>query len=154
LTLKRVNPAIALWFVLHYPEGEARLYAWKHIQLTEASKDIKHPDKFLESLIKDKNPDLDWLLDQRTKDLIRKELKKILGRENQPPKGEKEKSVENDREMEELLLQLEEIKPLMQLLFDDIQKEFKVDNLRDFLKSLEKDKELLKRVIDFVNQRV
>ncbi len=77
LSLKRVNPAVVIWFLLHYPEGEARLYAWKHIEMTEKNPDIKDPDRFLMSLIKDKDENLNWLLDQRTKDLIREELKKI-----------------------------------------------------------------------------
>jgi hypothetical protein len=42
--------------------------------MTETNPAIKDADRFLVSLIKDKNPQLDWLLDQRTKDLIRKEL--------------------------------------------------------------------------------
>jgi len=29
LNLKRINPAVAIWFLLHYPEGEPRLYAWE-----------------------------------------------------------------------------------------------------------------------------
>jgi len=49
LSLNRVNPATALWFLLHYPEGEARLYAWKHIEMTETNPAIKDADRFLVS---------------------------------------------------------------------------------------------------------
>jgi len=93
LSLQRVNPATALWFMLHYPEGEARLYAWKHIEMTELNDQIKYPDKFLESLLIHKREELNWLLDQRTKDLIRKELEKLAQGET--------KDVKKDVEIEE-----------------------------------------------------
>jgi hypothetical protein len=93
LSLQRVNPAVAIWFLLHYPEGEPRLYAWEHIRWVEENTKINHPDKYLESLIKDKNKNLDWLLDQRTKDLIRIELEKlalpVLEKERKRKKVEK-----------------------------------------------------------------
>jgi len=78
---------------------EARLYALEHIRLTEQNGKIKHPDKFLESLIKDKNPELDWLLDQRTKDLIYEELEKIAGRE-----------LQKQKELEKLITEITELK--------------------------------------------
>jgi plasmid replication initiation protein len=90
LSLRRLNPAVALWFLLHYPEGEARLYAWRHIEMTEQNPAIRDADRFLMSLIKDKNPQLDWLLDQRTKDLIRKELEKLV----KPQEGKEENGIE------------------------------------------------------------
>ena len=90
LSLRRLNPAVALWFLLHYPEGEARLYAWKHIEMTERNLSIGNADRFLMSLIKDKNPQLDWLLDQRTKDLIRKELEKLI----KPQEDKEENGIE------------------------------------------------------------
>jgi len=149
LTLKRVNPAIALWFMLHYPKGEARLYAWKHIQLTEASQDIKHPDKFLESLIKDKNPDLDWLLDQRTKDLIRKELEKLAGRET----GVETKT----RKLNELDLLIEEIEDLKFLMLpyeEEIAKELGIDNIDEYLDTLVKKKSIkkLKQILEDIKK--
>jgi hypothetical protein len=117
LSLERVNPVTAIWFLLHYPEGEPRLYAWEHIQLTENSTRIKHPDKFLESLIKDKNPELDWLLDQRTKDLIKEELKKIA----------REKIKERE-ELENLERELYELQPLLRLYEDKLAEIFNVPN--------------------------
>jgi hypothetical protein len=77
LNLKRVNPAVALWFMLHYPTDESKLYAWEHIRWADENPKITNPDRYLESLIKDKDKDLEWLLDQRTKDLIRGELEEI-----------------------------------------------------------------------------
>jgi plasmid replication initiation protein len=82
LSLKRVNPSLALWFLLHYPEGEPRVYAWDHIMWVEENPKISYPDKYIESLIKDKNPNLNWLLDQRTKDLIRRDLEKFITEES------------------------------------------------------------------------
>jgi len=90
LSLRRVNPATVLWFLLHYPEGETRLFAWQHIRWVEENTKIAYPDRYLESLIKDKNPQLDWLLDQRTKDLIHKELEKLV----KPQEGEEESGIE------------------------------------------------------------
>jgi len=145
LSLERVNPAVALWFLLHYPEGEARLYAWKHIQLTEASKDIKHPDKFLESLIKDKNPDLDWLLDQRTKDLIRKELKKL---------AEKETKTQEQSELDLLIEEIENLKFSMLPYEGEIAKELGIDNIEKYLDTLVKERNIkeLKQVLENIKK--
>ena len=77
LSLRRVNPAVALWFLLHYPEGEAKYFAWQTILTAEDNKKIKLPDRYLLSLITQKDSQHQWLLDQRTKDLIGRELKKI-----------------------------------------------------------------------------
>jgi DNA-directed RNA polymerase subunit F len=68
---------VALWFLLHYPEGEARYFAWQTVLSAEENPKIQLPDRYLISLIPQKNPELEWLLDQRTKDLIRGELSKI-----------------------------------------------------------------------------
>ncbi len=146
LSLERLNPATALWFMLHYPEGEPRLYAWEHIKMTEQNAKIKYPDRYLESLIRDKDESLDWLLDQRTKDTIKEELKKLV------EKGEKGEKPQTDREMEKLLNRLEEIKPLVRLYYDQIAQYFGTDNLREFLNDLiEKgDKERLEEFIAFV----
>jgi len=76
LSLERVNPAVALWFLLHYPEGEARYFAWQTVLSAEENPKIKLPDRYLISLIPQKNPQLSWLLEQRTKDLLRRELEK------------------------------------------------------------------------------
>ncbi|HIC09310.1 MAG TPA: RepB family plasmid replication initiator protein, partial [Aquificales bacterium] len=146
LSLERVNPATALWFMLHYPEGEARFYAWEHIKMTEQNTKIRYPDRYLESLIRDKDESLDWLLDQRTKDTIREELKKLL------EKGEKKEKPKTDREMEKLLNRLEEIKPLIRLYYDQIAEYFEIDDLKEFLDNLIKreDKERLEEFIAFV----
>ena len=106
LSLERVNPATALWFLLHYPEGEARLYAWEHIKWVELTPKIKYPDRYLESLITDKREELKWLLDQRTKDLIRKELEKLVeegkGRKEEKPQENQPQPSENSEEDDEL----------------------------------------------------
>jgi len=77
LRFERVNPAVAIWFLLHYPKGEARFFAWKHISLTERDPSIKHPDRFLKSLIQAPNEEYGWLLDQRVKDLVPSLLEEI-----------------------------------------------------------------------------
>ena len=140
LSLERVNPAIALWFLLHYPEGEAQLYAWEHIKITEQNFKINHPDKFLESLIKDKNPELDWLLDQRTKDLIRKELEKIA-----KPLLEKRKEQEREQEIKDLV---EEIILIAKTLSDKYKQKLKeilgIANFREHLLELAQQKDLAK----------
>ncbi|HIC08431.1 MAG TPA: RepB family plasmid replication initiator protein [Aquificales bacterium] len=77
LRFERVNPAVAIWFLLHYPKGEARFFAWKHISLTERDPSIKHPDRFLKSLIQAPKEEYSWLLDQRVKDLVPSLLEEI-----------------------------------------------------------------------------
>jgi len=141
LSLKRVNPAVAIWFLLHYPEGEPRLYAWEHIRLTEQNEKIKQPDRFLESLIKDKNPELDWLLDQRTKDLIYEELEKIAGEEFQKQK-----------ELEELVRELQELEPFLRLHEEKIAKKLNVKHPISYVNQLiaKRDVEKLKQVIEAV----
>jgi len=143
LNLERINPAVALWFLLHYPEGEARLYAWKHIQLTENSGDIKYPDKFLESLIKDKNPELDWLLDQRTKDAIRRELEKIAGEEFQKQK-----------ELNQLIAEITELKYSIPFYEGELAQKLGVESVGEYLSSLvaKKDVEKLKQTIETIKR--
>jgi len=137
LSLERVNPATVLWFLLHYPEGEPRLYAWEHIKMTEQNFKIKHPDRYLESLIKDRNPDLDWLLDQRTKDLIKQELEKIA-----KPLLEKRKQQEKELEIKHLV---EEIILITKTLSDKYKQKFKetlgVANLKEYLLELAQKKD-------------
>jgi plasmid replication initiation protein len=151
LSLERVNPATAIWFLLHYPEGEPRLYAWEHIQLTENSTKIKHPDKFLESLIKDKNPELNWLLDQRTKDLIKEELKKIA-----EEKVKEKNPAPKDKELQTLLKKLEEKKGLMQLYYEEIREVFSLPpnySLKDFYEKIisEGNKEKIKKLLEILS---
>jgi plasmid replication initiation protein len=136
LSLDRVNPAIALWFLLHYPEGEARLYAWKHIEMTEANPAIKDPDRFLVSLIKDKNPQLDWLLDQRTKDLIRKELEGL---------AKAEKSDEEQTAIKALLTEIvEKAKGLNDKYEKELRKSLKVKDFYEYLLTLVQKKDINK----------
>jgi len=137
LTLKKVNPSVAIWFLLHYPEGEARLYAWEHIQWVDNNPRIKYPDRYLESLIKDKNPELEWLLDQRTKDLIREELEKLT-------KGEEEKEVP----LEDIELLVQEIINQVNLLEEKSKDELKqtlgVENFKTYLQELVQKRNLKK----------
>jgi len=150
LSLERVNPAIALWFLLHYPEGEPRLYAWEHIKITEQNFKINHPDKFLESLIKDKNPELDWLLDQRTKDLIRKELEEIA-----KPLLEKRKQQEKELEIKRLV---EETILIAKTLSDKYKQKLKeilgVANFKEYLLELaqKKDFDKLQEIYQLVDK--
>jgi len=138
LNLKRINPAVAIWFLLHYPEGEPRLYAWE-----EQNTKIQHPNRFLESLIKDKNPELDWLLDQRTKDLIYEELKKIAGEEFQKQK-----------ELEELVRELQELEPFLRLHEEQIAKKLNVKHPISYVNQLiaKKDVEKLKQTIEIIKK--
>jgi len=126
LSLQRVNPAVAMWFLLHYPEGEPRLYAWKHIEMTEKNPTIKDPDRFLISLIKDKDESLDWLLDQRTKDLIRKELEKIV-----QPKGGEEKPFQTSNPLLEKIHSLWEKFPPEGK--EKVLKAYKVQSLKELI---------------------
>jgi len=150
LSLERVNPAIALWFLLHYPEGEARLYAWEHIRWAEKNYKINHPDRYLESLIKDKNPDLDWLLDQRTKDLIRKKLEKIA-----KPLLEKRKEQERKQEIKGLV---EETILIAKTLSDKYKQKLKealgVANFKEYLLELaqKKDFDKLQEIYQLVTK--
>ena len=142
LSLERVNPAIVIWFLLHYPEGEARLYAWEHVRITEENSKIKYPDKYLESLIRDKNPDLDWLLDQRTKDLIRKELEKIV----QPEKKEElPKEVSEKVNIKEIMDRIvEKVKGLNEKYKHELKTTLGVDNFKNYLLELARKKNVKK----------
>ena len=143
LSLRRLNPAVALWFLLHYPEGEARLYAWKHIEMTERNLSIGNADRFLMSLIKDKNPQLDWLLDQRTKDLIRKELEKLV--QTNPVESL----------AKELLSQItEKVKGLNGKYNRELEKTLGVKDLNDYLLKMAQKREVenLKEVLLLIDQ--
>ena len=135
--------------MLHYPKGEPRLYAWEHIKWVELTTKIKYPDKYLESLIKDKEESLNWLLDQRTKDLIRKELEKIAKVEKANGNNSRQ-----DAEIEKLINRIRELRALIYLFYDEIAKHFNAPDLQEYLNGLiEKgDAQKLKEFISYVEK--
>ena len=141
LSLQRVNPAVAMWFLLHYPEGEPRLYAWKHIEMTEKNPTIKDPDRFLISLIKDKDESLDWLLDQRTKDLIRKELEKLVLEKHKEEKIKKETAQEITALVERIV---EGANNLSDKYKQRLKETLGVENFKEYLLELARKKDLAK----------
>ena len=145
LSLRRVNPAVALWFLLHYPEGEPRLYAWQHIRFTDQNFEIKHPDKFLESLIKDKNSELDWLLDQRTKDLIYRELEKIV------ESNKEDKTEDLNTLVEEIIRKAKQLNKKYQ---KELKEKLKVSNFKEYLSKLVeiKNTEELRKVSQLIDE--
>lgn len=90
MELRRVKKGMALWYLLNFPRGEARLYAWKQVKITDMDKEIKVPDKFLEKLIIAHKKELNFLKDERVEALINKILKKLS-----------EKNLENENDISE-----------------------------------------------------
>ena len=104
--------------------------------MTEKNPTIKDPDRFLISLIKDKDESLDWFLDQRTKDLIRKELEKIA-----KPFLEKHNTKEITKLVERIV---EGAKNLSDKYKQRLKETLGVENLKEYLLELARKKDLAK----------
>ena len=98
LSLKRIKTATALWFLLNFPQN-ARLYALRHLEITEDDKNIKLPDRFLEKLIVKPNQELKFLKDERIEPLLNRYLHNLLSTpQKQPPQisDQQLENLEND----------------------------------------------------------
>jgi len=94
LNLRYISPAVAIWFLLHYPRGEARFYAWEHINWVENNAKIKLPEKYLKHSIQVPKKELEFLWDQRVKHIAWEVLKSLKEEwEKKEPKKDLKKEV-------------------------------------------------------------
>ena len=96
MDLRRVKISTALWYLLNFPDGEARLYAWRQIRTTDIDKEIKSPNKFLEKLISGNK--FEFLKDERAEAVLNILLKKLQTKEVQSES-------ESDKSLEEILFE-------------------------------------------------
>ena len=144
LTLERINPAVAIWFLLHYPKSEAKLYAWEHIKLVDNHRKLELPERYLKHAIQTPKKELQFLWDQRVKHAvwsILEDLKKEWGgvQEQEPKETEKE---EEEIEISNPLVKVLawEITSKVQRLSEENKHKLKeklgVESFRDYLKEL------------------
>jgi len=146
LSLERINPAIAIWFLLHYPKSEAKLYALEHIKWVDSHPKLDLPNRYLQHTIRVPKKELDFLQDQRVKHAaisILQELKKEW-EEKQPKKSEPKKA---ESEPEEIEIRNPVVRILAQEILSEVQyfseeekqklkQELGVESFRDYLKKL------------------
>ena len=89
LSLERINPAIAIWFLLHYPKSEAKLYALEHIKWVDNHRKLELPERYLKHAIQTPKKELQFLWDQRVKHAVAPILEELLkewnaGQEQEP----------------------------------------------------------------------
>ena len=149
LSLERINPAVAIWFLLHYPKSEAKLYAWEHIKWVDNHPKLDLPERYLKHAIQTPKKELQFLWDQRVKHAIvpiLAELKKEWGtgqeQESKEPEPKKAESEQEEIEIrnpvvgilaEEILT---EVKYLSEEEKQKLKQELGVESFRDYLKKL------------------
>ncbi len=146
LSLKRINPAVAIWFLLHYPKSEAKLYAWEHIKWVDNHPRLDLPERYLQHTIRVPKKELDFLLDQRVKHAIVPVLQKLL-KEWGIQQEHKQIPKEMEKEQEEIEIRnplvrilVREILQKVQYLSEEekqkLKKELNIEDFRSFLKKL------------------
>jgi len=149
LSLERINPAVAIWFLLHYPKSEAKLYALEHIKWVDSHPKLDLPNRYLQHSIQVPKKELQFLWDQRVKHAaisILQELKKEWEeKQKQEPKEPEPKKAESEQEeieirnpvvgilAEEILT---EVKYLSEEEKQKLKQELGVESFRDYLKKL------------------
>ena len=149
LSLERINPAVAIWFLLHYPKSEAKLYALEHIKWVDNHRKLELPERYLKHAIQTPKKELQFLWDQRVKHAaisILEELKKEWEeKQEQEPKEPEPKETESEQEEIEIrnpvvgILAreiLSEVENLSEEEKQDLKQELGVDSFRDYLKKL------------------
>jgi len=154
LSLERINPAVAIWFLLHYPKSEAKLYALEHIKWVDSHPKLDLPNRYLQHTIRVPKKELDFLQDQRVKHAvwsILEELKKEWEeKQKQEPKEQDQQPKERETQEEELdrikvrhpLVKilareiLDEAKILVEEEKQKLKEELGVESFRDYLKKL------------------
>jgi len=149
LSLERINPAVAIWFLLHYPKSEAKLYALEHIKWVDSHPKLDLPNKYLQHSIQVPKKELQFLWDQRVKHAaisILQELKKEWEeKQEQEPKEPEPKKAES--EQEEIEIRNPVVRILAQEILSEVQyfseeekqklkQELGVESFRDYLKKL------------------
>jgi len=149
LSLERINPAVAIWFLLHYPKSEAKLYALEHIKWVDSHPKLDLPNKYLQHSIQVPKKELQFLWDQRVKHAaisILQELKKEWEeKQEQEPKEPEPKKAES--EPEEIEIRNPVVRILAQEILSEVQyfseeekqklkQELGVESFRDYLKKL------------------
>jgi len=149
-----INPAVALWYLLHFPKEKHR-EVWEEIKKIDVSSEIKYPEKFLESKISQRNENWDFLLSEQMKKLIKDILKNIA--------KPYEEVLEKERKEKEILLIVKEISKIGASLTEEQRKQIRqkveeVFNHRgkvgELVKKLllEKDLENLRRVLNIFRE--
>ena len=157
LTLKRINPAVAIWFLLHYPKSEAKLYALEHIKWVEDNTKLEYPERYLQHAIQTPKKEYQFLLDQRVKHeawAILRELKEEM--EEKERTKTQNKKAENTQEVLNVIV--EEILAKVKLLNEDSKQKLKeilgVEIFRDYLTQLIREKNIpkLQKVLVLVQE--
>ena len=147
LSLERINPAVAIWFLLHYPKSEAKLYALEHIKWVDSHPKLDLPNKYLQHSIQVPKKELQFLWDQRVKHAvwsILQELKKEWEeKQEQEPKERETQEEELDRikvrhPLVKILAReiLDEAKILVEEEKQKLKQELGVESFKDYLKQL------------------
>ena len=76
LGLKRINPAVAIWYLLHFPKEKHR-EIWKEIVREDLNEEVKFPEKLLESRVKERKDNWDFLLGEQIKKTIVENLQAL-----------------------------------------------------------------------------
>ncbi len=150
LSLKRLNPAVAIWYLLHFPK-EKHKEIWLELTKIDLSKEIKYPEKFLEKQIENRDKGWDFLLKEQTQKLIVDSLKELV-----KPYIEYLRDRQRRREIESVTKEIKEIG--LNLSTDEklkvkkkIEEEFNWNGrVTDLVKKLyiKKDLEGLKRILE------
>ena len=147
LSLERINPAVAIWFLLHYPKSEAKLYALEHIKWVDSHPKLDLPNKYLQHSIQVPKKELQFLWDQRVKHAalsILEELKKEWEEKQESKKPEPKKAESEPEEIEirnpvvGILAEeiLSEAKYLSEEEKQKLKQELGVESFRDYLREL------------------
>ena len=149
LSLKRVNPAVAIWFLFHYPKSEAKLYALEHIKLVDSHRKLELPERYLKHAIQTPKKELQFLWDQRVKHAVApilEELKKEWEeKQKQEPKEPEPKETESEQEVIEIrnpvvgILAreiLSEVEYLSEEEKQELKQELGIESFKDYLKKL------------------
>ena len=150
LSLKRLNPAVAIWYLLHFPK-EKHKEIWLELTKIDLNKEIKYPEKFLEKQIENRDKGWDFLLKEQTQKLIVDSLKELA-----KPYVEYLRDRQRRREIESITKEIKEIG--LNLSTDEklkvkkkIEEEFNWNGrVTDLVKKLyiKKDLEGLKRILE------
>jgi plasmid replication initiation protein len=105
LKLERINPAVALWYLLHFPK-EKQGEIWEEIRGLDVDKKVKNASGLLISKIENRKEELNFLIDGRMEKTIKEVLKEIT--------KPYEEYLEEKRKREEIERLLNEIKQIWQ----------------------------------------
>ena len=146
LSLKRINPAVAIWFLLHYPKSEAKLYALEHIKWVDNHPKLDLPERYLQHTIRVSKKELDFLLDQRVKHAVVSILREFL-KEWGTGQEQKQEPKERKNEPEEIEIRNPLVRILVREILDEVQylseeekqelkQELGIESFKDYLKKL------------------